>query len=141
MKREYRSPHSLDYSTRIKLSTLSKGSEDCSFCSILYRGIYKNHPLWIVQWAYHRWNDIDAEDANAVTQIQMPWLGKYWDEIQGKKSINEDEVYVAIRFPKGRPYLGVDLLLEPRIVSEDTRFLSIVSLEFYTEPGKFMCTE
>jgi hypothetical protein len=71
----------------------------------------------------------------------MPWLEKYWDEIQGKKSINEDEVYVAIRFLKGRPYLGVDLLLEPRIVSEDTRFLSIVSLEFYTAPGKFMCTE
>ena len=71
----------------------------------------------------------------------MPWLEKYWDEIQGKKSINEDEVYVAIQFPKGRPYLGLDLLLEPRTVSEDTGFLSIVSLEFYTKPGKFMCTE
>ena len=45
LKREYRGEYGLDYLARTKLSNVSASSEECSFCSILYREIRLHHGL------------------------------------------------------------------------------------------------
>ena len=137
--REYRGEKGQDYSADLTLARLAAGAEDCGFCSILYQGIQLKRRFWILKWARFQW--IDSQNGCNVpeAEIQQPWIKDYWDHIQCGKSINEKEVFLNIKFPRGHPYVDVHMMVAPSHLHQSSRRRALIDLEFYTAPGTFTC--
>ena len=135
--REYRGEKGSDYAAYITLAKLAAGAEDCGFCSILFQGIQLKREFWILQWAKFQWIDVQVDGYFGETEMQQPWIEKYWDHIQHGKAIDEEEVQLSIKFPKGHPYVHVHMMVPPSKIHDNSRRRPIEDLEFYNALGTF----
>ncbi len=135
--REYRGEKGHDYAAKLTLAKLAAGAGDCGFCSILHQGIQLQRKFWILKWAKIQWINSRTDHNFVEAEEQQPWIENYWDYIQGGKSINEEEMFLYIKFLKGHPYVHVHLIVAPPPLDQKSRGRTIVELEFYTAPGTF----
>ncbi|KAL8687117.1 MAG: hypothetical protein Q9218_006622, partial [Villophora microphyllina] len=134
--REYRGEKGQDYNVRLTLAELATGTDDCGFCTILYQGIQDNRKFWILKWARIKWIDSHPHSNPAEAGEKQPWFEEYWSFIQGEQSVNEEEISLFLKFPKGHPYVDVHMNMAPfHFAPENALREPIADLEYYTTPG------
>lgn len=112
--REYRGEKGHAYAVNLTLAKFAAGAEDCGFCSILRQGIQLQGKFWILKWAANiQWINSRTDHNFVKVEEQQPWIENHWNYIQDEKSIDEEEMFLYIKFPKGHPYVHVHLHVAP----------------------------
>lgn len=78
----------------------------------------------------HTYEDLQAAES-------MPWIRTFAKEVVYGKAIDESEVFLYISFPKGRPYVGVHMMVKPNPRTRNKRRRPLGDVELYTTPGRF----
>jgi len=123
-----------NYHALISLATLISSAESCEFCSILLQGIQCHREYWTAEWRFLTFFEKEYyhQDESLSDEKTSPQEGRMARLLE--ESIKDDEVILWVSFPKDHQY--VEVILQ-RKLKNATRRSSLMTLEYYTNPGEF----